>query len=153
MGREEATSFQVHPNDEQSQINLMQKFHWNLLGTQEIKTVDSHMEQRGDSIYSVTNSEHYVKLSFKRELDLPNLKEIKQLEQRYTSLPNPVYPKMFPGSIWLWVIGAFLYGIGIIGWLIYFFLLYGPKKTAAEALAEQNRKKRSDIMNELEKYE
>jgi hypothetical protein len=152
MGRTESTSFQVHPNDEQSQINIMQKFHWSLLGTQEIKTVDSHMEQRGDSIYSVTKSEHYVKLSFSRELELPNLKEIKQLEQQYNGLPHPVYPTLFPVSIWLWVVGAFVYGIGIIGWAAYFFLLYSPKKKAADTLAEQNQKKRNEIMNELEKY-
>ncbi len=152
MGRAESISFQVHPNDEQEQINLMQKFHWNLLGTQEVKTVDSHLEQRGDSIYSVTKSEHYVKLSFTRDLDLPNLKEIKQLEQQYNSLPHPVYPKLFPISIWIWIIGALIYGIGIIGWVAYLFLLYSPKKKAADTLAEQNQKKRNEIMNELEKY-
>lgn len=152
MGRTESTSFQVHPNDEQTQINLMQKFHWNLKSTQEIKTVDSHLEQRGDSVYSVTKSEHYVKLAFERELDLPNIKEIKQLEQQYNALPHPVYPTMFPVSIWLWVVGAFVYGIGIIGWAAYFFLLYSPKKNAADTLKAQNQKKQSEIMNELEKY-
>lgn len=152
MARTESTSFQVHPDDEQNEINRMQKFHWNLLGTQEIKTVDSHMEQRGDKIYSVTNSEHYVKLSFTRELDLPNIKEIKQLEQQYNELPHPVYPKLFPVSIWLWLVGALVYGIGIIGWVAYFFLLYNPKKSAADELAAQNQKKRDEIMKELEKY-
>lgn len=153
MSRTESISIQVHPNDEQSQINIMQKFHWNLLGTQEIKTVDSHMEQRGDSIYSVTNTEHYVKLSFTRDLEAPNLKEIKQLEQQYNSLKHPVYPKLFPVSIWMWVIGALAYGLGIIGWAAYYFLLYSPKKNAADTLAEQNKKKLSEIMNELEKYD
>lgn len=152
MARTESVSFQVHPNDEQSQINIMQKFHWNLLGTQEIKTVDNHMERRGDSIYSVTNTEHYVKLSFTRELDLPNIKEIKQLEQQYNALPYPVYPKTFPVSIWLWVVGAFVYGAGIVAYAAYFFLLYSPKKKAADTLSAQNQKKRNEIMNELEKY-
>lgn len=152
MARTESSSFQVHPNDEQSQINLMQKFHWSLLNSQEIKSVDSHMEQRGDSIYSVTSSEHYVKLTFSRELDLPNLKEIKELERQYNALPHPVYPKLFPASIWLWVIASLIYGIGIAGWVIYFFAMYSPKKNAADELSEQNRKKRDALLNELEQY-
>lgn len=152
MARTESASFQVHPNDEQAQINIMQKFHWNLLGTQEIKTVDSHLEQRGDSVYSVTKSEHYVKLSFSRELDLPNITEIKNLEQQYNALPNPVYPALFPVSIWLWVVGALFWGLGIIGWIAYYFMMYSPKKAAADTLAEQNRKKREAIMFELQKF-
>jgi len=153
MARTESTSFQVHPDNEQAEIQVMQKFHWNLLGTQEVKTVDSHLEQRGDKIYSVTKSEHYVKLSFSREIDLPNLKEIKNLEEQYKALPHPIYPTLFPVSIWLWVIGAFIWGIGVIGWVAYFFLMYSPKKNAATELAEQNRRKRDEIMKELEKYD
>ena len=38
MARTESLSIQVHPNDEQSQINLMQRFYWELLSSQEIKT-------------------------------------------------------------------------------------------------------------------
>ncbi|MBI1926102.1 hypothetical protein HYR99_17845 [Candidatus Poribacteria bacterium] len=70
MARTESISFQVHPNDEQEQINLMQKFHWSLLNSQEIKTIDNRLERRGDDIYQVSSSEHYVKLTFSRELDL-----------------------------------------------------------------------------------
>lgn len=152
MARTESSSFQVHPNDEQSQINLMQKFHWSLLNSQEIKTVDSHMEQRGDSIYSVTSSEHYVKLTFSRELDLPNIKEIKELEGQFNALPHPAYPKLFPVSIWLWLVASLFWGIGIVGWAIYFFAMYSPKKKAADELSEQNRKKREVLLQELEQY-
>lgn len=152
MARTESTSFQVHPNDEQDQINLMQKFHWSLLNSQEIKTVDSHLEQRGDNIYSVTNSEHYVKLTFNRELDLPNLNEIKRLEQNYLSLPIPKYPKLFPVSFWLWLVLAFIYGIGVVGWGLYFFLSYKPKKEEADRISINNQQKRQQIFSELEKY-
>lgn len=79
MARTESVTFQVHPNDEQEMINLMQQFHWSLLSSQEIKTVDNRLESRGDSIYQVTKSEHYIKLTFSRELDLPNLNEIRKL--------------------------------------------------------------------------
>jgi hypothetical protein len=126
MARTESKSMQVHPDEEQKLIELMQKFHWSLLSSQDVKTKDSHLEQNwsGDKIMSVTETEHYVKLAFSRDLDLPNLREIKEIENKYFSLPLPDYPKLFPVSIWMWVIGAFIYGIGIIGWLIYFFVSY-----------------------------
>ena len=38
-GRTESYSIQVHPNDEQEMINLMQRFYWNLTSSQEIKNI------------------------------------------------------------------------------------------------------------------
>jgi len=150
MARTESTSFQVHPNDEQEQIKLMEAFPWSLLNSQEVKTVDSHLEQRGDDIYSVTNSEHYVKLTFSRELDLPNLGKIKQLEQQFFSLPVPKYPKLFPGTIWLYLVLTLFYGAGIAIWLAYFFLSYSPKKNEADRVAQSNAEQRGEILNQLE---
>lgn len=95
MARTESKSIQVHPYDEQAQIELMQRFHWNLLNSQEIKNIDNRLERRGDSIYQTSNTEHYVKLVFSRDLDLPNIDEIKQLEQEFFSLPYPDYPRAF----------------------------------------------------------
>jgi hypothetical protein len=152
MARTESISFQVHPNDEQEQINLMQQFHWSLLNSQEIKTVDSHLERRGDDIYSVTNAEHYVKLTFSRELDLPNLNEIKRLEQAFFALPVPKYPKLFPGTIWLYLVLSLFYGAGIVIWALYFFLGYKPKKEEADRISQANQQKRQQIMSELAKY-
>lgn len=152
MARTESVSFQVHPNDEQAQIELMQKFHWSLLNTQEIKTVDSKLERRGDSIYNVTSTEHYVKLSFSRDLETPNLSDIRKLEEQYKSLPAVTFPKLFPIAWWAWLIAALFYGIGIVGWVAYYFLLYSPKKTAADALAAQNEQKRTQIMSDLSRY-
>ncbi len=152
MSRTESISIQVHPNDEQSQINLMQKFHWSLLNSQEIKTVDSHLERRGDDIYSVTNSEHYTKLTFSRPMELPNISEIKKLEQEFFALKNPANPTLFPISFWLWLIAAFFYGIGIIGWLAYFFLGYKPKEEAAAKLRAENDIKRDEIFSTLIQY-
>ncbi|MCX6639030.1 MAG: hypothetical protein NTW14_00930 [bacterium] len=152
MARTESISFQVHPNDEQEQINLMQQFHWSLLTSQEIKTVDSHLEQRGDDIYSVTNSEHYVKLTFSRELDLPNLNEIKRLEQSFFSLPVPKYPKLFPGTIWLYLVLSLFYGAGIVIWVAYFLMSYKPKKEEADCISQDNDQKRQQILTELAKF-
>lgn len=146
MARTESFSIQVHPKAEQTQIQLMQKFHWNLLGSQEIKVADSSLEMRGGDLYSVTKSEHYVKLQFSRELDLPNLPKIKQLEQQYNGLLQPKYPKLFPFIVWGWL---FIWP----AWPVYFFLMYSPKKKAADALTEQNTRKQNEIMNELTKYD
>jgi hypothetical protein len=150
MSRSESTSFQVHPNDEQKQIKLMEAFHWSLLNSQEVKTVDSHLERRGDNIYSVTNSEHYVKLTFSRELDLPNLDKIKQLEHQFFSLPVPDFPKLFPGTVLLYLVLTLFYGAGIAIWLAYFFLYYSPKKEEAVRVAQSNAEERGQIMNQLE---
>jgi hypothetical protein len=153
MARTESITFQCHPDDEQEQINLMQKFHWSLSNNQTIKTVDSHLEQRGDSIYSVTNSEHYVKLTFSREVDLPNLSEIKKLEAAYFGLPVPQYPKLFPIHIILWGVLAIIYGLGVVIWLLYFFLSYRPKKKTADRISQENAEKRREILSEVAKYD
>jgi len=152
MARTESISIQVHPNNEQEQINLMQQFHWSLLNSQEIKTIDNRLERRGDDIYQVSKTEHYVKLTFSRELDLPNLNEIKRLENNFFSLPIPQYPKLFPVSIWLWIVAAFFYGIGIVGWIAYYLLSYKSKKERADRISEQNERKRQEILGELAKY-
>ena len=91
-------------------IDTMQCFGWNLLGTQEVKTVDSHLEVRGDSLYSVTSTECYVKLSFSRDVDLPNIAMLRKLEQRFNSLSVPPCPSVnWP----LWgLLGLFSGGIG-----------------------------------------
>jgi hypothetical protein len=153
MARTESTTIQVHPDDEQSQIDLMQKFHWSLLNSQTIDKTDSHLERRGDKIYSVTESTRYVKLAFSREVDLPNLTEVKKLESEYFALKFPEFPKLFPVSIILWLVMAIFYGIGIALWLLYFFVSYSPKKKTADEQLESINRRRNEILNELNKYD
>ena len=151
MARTESKSIQVHPNDEQSMIEFMQKFRWSLLSTQEIKVKDSHLEQRGDSIYSVTQSEHYIKLAFSRDLDMPHLKEIKAIEDEFNNLPNPPpLPKAFP--MWAIVITILTCGMGLILEIIYFFAFYQPKKQAFDRLVEQHRTKRKEVLERVAQY-
>lgn len=154
MARTESESMQVHPDDEQGMIELMQKFHWSLLSSQEIKTVDSHLEGTwsGDGIQSVTKTEHYVKLAFSREIDLPHLKEIKQIEKEYFSLPQPKYPRLFPGGIILWLVSA-MFMVGFIIWPIYFFLSYKAKKAKANEVLANLLNNREQLLKELEKSE
>ncbi len=148
MARTESSTFQVHPNDEQEQIQIMEKFHWSLLSTQEIKSIDNHLERRGDDIYQVTNTERYVKLAFNRSLDLPNLNDIKRLEQQYLAIPYPKYPVLFPGGFWIWLFTS----AWCLLWFLYFFLSYQPKKKEAERIEYEGSLKRSEILKELEKY-
>jgi len=101
-----------------------------------------------DDIYQVTSSEHYVKLTFNRELDLPNLNEIKKLENEFFSIPYPKYPVLFPGGFWLWLFTS----AWCLLWIPYFFLSYKPKKEEAERIDREGSRKRQEILAELEKY-
>ena len=76
----------VSPYDEEATINLMSRFAWKLTHTQEINTSDSHLETRNGDLYSVTEKQNYVKLTFERDTNMPNYKRIAELEKEYTSL-------------------------------------------------------------------
>lgn len=149
MGRTESISFQVHPAHEQEQIDLMQKFRWSLLGTQEVRTSDSHLETRTNifgekELLSVTESAHYVKLSFSRDLGDPGLPAVKKLEQEFFALPRADRPSLFPGTILLWL---FIWPF----WPVYLFLSYKPKAAAAAELDRQTDRRRREIIEELER--
>ncbi len=163
-GRTESMTIQVHPSDEQAQINLMQRFHWSLLSTQEIKTIDNHLERRGDKIYQITNSQHYVKLAFSRDVGLPNLNEIRRLEQEYFSLHLPKSPSavsclllvglgtafVLIGAATQSVPAGFIVACGI--YAAFFFLAYTPKKKTADEVIANTLNRRQQILQELERY-
>ncbi len=149
MGRTESFTIQVHPKDEQEQINLMEKFHWSLLSTQEMKTKDSRLELRGNDLYSVTETEHYVKLAFSRDVDNPHMATLKRLESEYFSFKYPKFPKLIPIHWGLWAVAAMIWGLGIAGWVAYFFLLYKPKKAAADLALMQAQRRQNEILNEV----
>ena len=163
MARTESTSIQVHPRNEQSQIDLMQKFHWSLLNSQEIKTIDNHLERRGDDMYQVTNTEHYIKLTFSRDLELPNLNEVKRLEQEYFSLGDPTYPKAFTGlmAVGLVVLFAFIASSinGTLAFIVtagayaaYFFMAYTPKKQTAGLMTAKMNERKHQIMTAVAQF-
>ena len=90
MPRLETKSAQVAPNQEQSTIDLYQKFGWTLLSSQEIYSKNSHIESRGGQNYSVTETTNYVKLTFQRDKDMPNYDKIVPLENEYFALANSI---------------------------------------------------------------
>lgn len=152
--RTESKVVQVRPEDEQQQIDFMHNFYWNLLSSQEIRAIDNHLETRGDSLYSVTKTDHYVKLAFSRDVETPNLDKIKKLEKEFFDLPAPQYPKLFPGSGCLWgVIFLFTWPVSVPGWLVYYFIKYKPDKARAERQLKQLQIDRQEILERLKQYE
>ena len=111
MARTESKTFQCHPNAAQGEIDFHQKFHWSLLSSQDVKTVDNSQERRGDRIYNVRHTEHYVKLTFSRDLDTPNINEIKKLEAAYHELREPSLKNTPQDSAW----GCLTTVIAVIG--------------------------------------
>lgn len=93
MERTESLVVQVAPTFENEKIAEMETFGWNLQGRQEI-------HEAGDaygapSVFSNTyvikqRVSQYVKLHFVRSLTLPNLKEIRRIEEEYFNLPFPI---------------------------------------------------------------
>lgn len=114
----ESKSVQVHPASENSTIDLWQNFGWTLQNSQEVNTAESHLERRGDDLYSVTNTQNYVKLVFQRDTSMPNYARIKELEGKYAEILNsePSRPRFDFGdftSLWfLLLIPPLVYLVG-----------------------------------------
>jgi len=166
--RTESKVMRVAPGEEQEVIDFMQKLFWNLLSTQEIKTSDNYLERKSDVIYQKHSTDHYVKMAFSRYLDTPHLDKIRTLEKEYFDLPEPVYPKLFPLGIWIWIVGGIvlgavfvsplksmlglLVGIGIVVgiWFFYFALPYETNKSRADREAKQLAISRKELIERLE---
>jgi len=173
--RTESKVMRVAPGEEQDVIDFMQKLFWNLLSTQEIKTSDNYLERKNDVIYQKRSTDHYIKMAFSRYLDTPHLDRIRSLEKEYFDLSDPVYPKLIPFSIWIWIVGGIVLGailvpfvpptinpqIGwIIGigsvpviWLVYLIMKYLPDKDRANRQAEQLVISRKEVMERMEHLE
>jgi len=155
MARTESKTLTCHPAAEREVVEVHEKFHWSLTNSQDVKTVSQGIEKGGwldDDLYSVRRTEHYVKLTFSREIDLPNLSEIKKLENAYFGLPTPYYPSLFPIHIGVWGVLTLIYGLGIVLWLAYLFAYYMPKNTEAKRVSESNVQERRRILSEVAKY-
>ncbi len=91
---EEIKSFKVHPDYESEEINYRQRFGWEFVSTQEIYNKDTHLE-RGisdiilDTTTSVTETTHYVKLTFKRDRSKINPRLV-EIEEELEHLSPPV---------------------------------------------------------------
>jgi hypothetical protein len=116
MAAKEIKSISVAPSAEEATINLWQTFGWELKSNQEVKNKDSHLERRGDSVYNVTETEHYIKLTFERDPARQNYAELKSLEERYYAAtpPSPPgnAPKRFGCLFLILIVLSLFFGIG-----------------------------------------
>lgn len=107
MERTESMVVQVAADYENDKIKEMQLFGWNLQSRQEImghlkeaETPDNLFVAIGRGMKEGATGkktyeyDHYVKLHFVRDLNLPNLSEIKKLETEYCNLPYPEIPSL-----------------------------------------------------------
>lgn len=110
----ETKSLSVIPSDEQRTIDEMQAFGWELVSSQEIATKDSHLERRGDTLYSVTESENYVKLVFNRDTSIPNYAELDALYRQYLEYPNVGCPGSRINKVLAFILCITIWPAGII---------------------------------------
>lgn len=127
MSRTESIVVSVPPALENAKIAEMSMFAWSLQSRQEIvghirkdTTSDGLVTAilrgafEGATSASTTEYVHYVKLHFVRELSLPDLQRIRQLESEYRSLPAPPETSLKgPGYFTLFGV------VGIVGCLIF----------------------------------
>lgn len=106
MARMETIVKQIKPSLENALIQEMAQFGWEVMSTQEV--ANSYQKREGDRLYNV--NEKYVKITFQRDRDRPDYKEIYQLEREYDSLQNergtPVAPVKPRFPVLAVVIGA-----------------------------------------------
>ncbi len=158
MARTESKTMQVHPMEEQAAIETMQRFGWSLLSSQEVHVKDSHLENKlglfGESLVSVTETTHYVKLVFSRDLDMPNIDKLRELERQYHGLQPEAPPPGMPG--WVWAIAVvssfFLFGLPLILAAVVHFTMIAPRKTEWEQQSAQRAEQRRAVVQQAMQY-
>lgn len=90
----EFKTLNVTTENEERTIRVFQSFGWTLKNNQEIYVKDSHSEVWGNQRYSVTETTHYVKLSFERDgSKLKYYQQLCQLEKAFYAIPEPKKPQ------------------------------------------------------------
>jgi len=71
----------------------MQDFGWALKSSQTIDSSESHLENNGNTIQSVTTRRNYVKLVFERDTKMENYTTIKANEDKFNKIMSeaPTY--------------------------------------------------------------
>ncbi len=116
MARMESKSVSVAPAMEQEAIEKHELFGWTLLNSQEVLSKESHLKEEGGDLWNVTTTTNYVKLVFQRNLEMPQIAEIKKLEEKYWN-NYEIYknhPSILPGKFVL-IAGGLMIGGGIAG--------------------------------------
>lgn len=148
MARYETKTRRVHPDNEQSTISAMETFFWEVQNAQHVKTKDTHDELRGDTLYSVTETEHFVALTFRRDLDDPRARQARALEAKFDEIEAslPAIPKKegLGCALVVCVLLTAFFGLGI---LIALFWIPGilAKNARIEAELPEITARRSEL--------
>lgn len=95
----EYKTLNVKNSAEDATVRYWTMFGWQLQSSQRVYNKDSHLESRGDSTYSVTETVDFTKLVFQRDKNMPNYKDICRLEAEYLSTEAKVQSFQEPTSI------------------------------------------------------
>jgi len=129
----ETKSIQIHPSEENFQIDLWGKFGWEVKSSQEIFNRDSR--DLGDKVETVTTN--YVKLVFSRETTMPNYQKIKSLENEYDQKANRLQVLKNDEPTVNIIITVVLLFIYIIPGVIYLVVKSNKKKKYKEEVIPQ----------------
>lgn len=139
----------VPPEYETDAIQLWMSFGYELLNNQEVLSKDTKLEQGildafTDTYTQVTETIHYVKLTFQRQTNIPNYSELRQLEQEFENLAHPGDSPEKNGIVKI-LIGLVLCTIpGII--FIIQDMGYESRRTEYNKLYSEYARKRDDII-------
>lgn len=129
MERTESIVVSVPPSHENAKIREMSVFGWSLQNRQEVVGHLREAETPGNLGAAVLRGafegatstktveyDHYVKLHFARDLSMPNLARIQELEAEYRSLPLPQPASLkAPGCFTLFGVVGFVVCLATIG--------------------------------------
>jgi len=97
MAMLEIKTMTVHPSEEDSAINTMMSFGWDLKNNQEVYNKNTRMQDDfwSNDINVITETKHYIKLTFQRDPLRAHYAELVELEHKYQS----VHPQNEPGAL------------------------------------------------------
>jgi hypothetical protein len=74
-----------------AELDAYSLFFWDLVGTQTILSRESHLERSffaPDTLYSVTTTERFGSIDFRRKRHIPYIDNIKEIEKKYFAIRN-----------------------------------------------------------------
>jgi hypothetical protein len=160
----ETKTIEVGPDYADNVVNTWALFGWELHSRQTIKNKSSKLENRGGDIYQVTESEHYVELTFQRESTIPHYTELAALQNQFDAVPGPgnrsnLFSKLslivlglgllitiggftqLGYGISMFSLGYIFFGIVIIFLKVFFHIRKNKKWDAAYVVYKQERDK------------
>ncbi len=97
---EEIESIRCSLANEEYYTQSYRLFGWTLLSSQEINNQDSTVRVVGDYIVTQTTRIQYVKLTFKRDTNMPNYQRLCELQEEFESIPSNRYVGLAKGIVW-----------------------------------------------------